>query len=410
MRWPLTGRPRTTAGPAARPPRRDLPVWDARRLVRRIHLVAGLTVGLLLVSAGLTGSVLVFREELDVLLHPELLRVEPGPERVPLDRVVAAARAAYPDERPSYIQLPRSPRATHEVVMTGEDPLQVYVDPYRGTVLGARRESETLPNLLFRWHTSLLAGETGEKVMGTAALLLLVLVASGVVVWWPGMRSGVRRFCEACMVKRCANWRRINFDLHRAVGIWSALFLTVTAVTGASLVFHDAFMAGLDRVTGSPPRPTPPVLTPVAGAEPLPLDDLVRQAGAAVGGVATYLTLPAKEGAPLTVRKKVPAELHPNGRNFIYLHPQTGEVLEVEDALRAPAGTRAYNVLYPVHIGRWGGLWSKIAYTLLGLSPLTLFASGCIMWWNRSGRRRVGREAAGYAAEARPGRGVARTA
>ncbi|HEX7119879.1 MAG TPA: PepSY-associated TM helix domain-containing protein [Longimicrobiales bacterium] len=395
----VRGRPRTSAGPAARPRRRELPVFDALRWIRRIHLLAGVSVGVLLVVAGLTGSALVYRAELDAWLHPELLRVEPGPSRVPLDSIVAVVRAAYPDERPRSLQLARAPNESHEVTFVGEDPLQVYVDPYTGRVLGARRESETLPNLLFEIHTTLLAGETGEKVMGTAALLLLVLVATGIVVWWPGLRGGARRIWEACVVRRCANWRRINFDLHRALGVWSTVFLTVMAVTGASLAFSGTFMAGLNWMTRSPPRPAAPVVEPVPGAAPLPVDTLVRLADAVVpDGIPTYITLPTAAGAPLVVRKKVPAELHPNGRNFIYLHPQTGEVREVEDALQAPAGTRAYNVLYPVHIGRWGGWASKLVYAGLGLSPVILFISGCLMWWSRSGRRLWGRGAERLAA------------
>lgn len=363
-----------------------------RKIIFQIHLYAGLIVGLLLTSAGVTGSVLVWKNEIDALLHPELLRVEPTGARLPIQQAVDAASRAYPGHRPSLVQMPRGPEESVEVNTAGPDELQVYVDPYRGTVLGARRPTETFANALFYWHTSLLAGETGETVMGTAALLLLVLVLSGLVVWWPG----VRRLADAVRVRWSAGWKRINFDVHRAGGFWGALFLTLVAVTGSSLVFHDAYMAGLDWITRSPPRPPPPVVSPAAGASPLPLDDLIERADRALpGGEVTYLTLPQEPGSPVVVRVKLPEELHPNGRNFVYLHPQEGTVVRVEHALTAPAGTRAYNVLYPLHIGRWGGVLSRVLYSLLGLLPLVLFVSGVLMWrnrtWGRSGRRRQGR-------------------
>lgn len=360
-----------------------------RKILFQIHLYAGLVVGLLLTSAGVTGSVLVWKNEIDALLHPELLRVEPAAARLPIQQVVAAAARAYPEHRPSLVQMPRGPEESVEVSTAGPDALQVYVDPYRGTVLGARGSTETFVNALFYWHTSLLAGETGERVMGTAALLLLVLVVSGLVVWWPG----VRRLADAVRVRWSAGWKRINFDVHRAGGFWGALFLTLVAVTGSSLVFHDAYMAGLDWITRSPPRPLAPVVSPVGGASPLPLDDLVRRANRALpGGEVTYLTLPQEPGSPVVVRKRLPEELHPNGRNFVYLHPAEGTVVRVEHALTAPAGTRAYNVLYPLHIGRWGGALSRVLYSALGLLPLVLFVSGVLMWrnrtWGRGGKRR----------------------
>lgn len=357
-----------------------------RKLIFQLHLYVGLVVGLLLVSAGLTGSVLVWKNEIDALLHPGLLRVEPAPAGLSLQEVVEVAERAYPDRPAARIQMARAPGESVEVTTAGADPLQVYVDPYRGTVLGSRRPTETFANALFYWHTSLLSGETGEMVMGTSALLLLVLVLSGLVVWWPGMR----RLADAVRVKWSANWKRVNYDLHRAGGFWSVLFLTLVAVTGSSLVFHDAYMAGLDWATRSPPRPAAPVVSEVPGAPALPLDGMVQRANAALpGGEVTYVVLPPTSTAPLIVRKKMPPELHPNGRNFVYLHPQTGEVLAVENALTAPAGTRAYNVLYPLHIGHWGGAVSRVLYSLLGLVPLLLFVSGFLMWRNRTRGKRT---------------------
>lgn len=374
---------------------------NVRRLILTLHLVLGLGVGLILVSAGLTGSVLVWRQEIDALLDPELLRADRGPARAPLQQVLETVKGAYPEVPIVQFRLPKSPESTIEVVGGGAEPLQIFVDPYRAEILGARGETETFVNALFHWHTSLLAGEAGKLVTGTAALLLLALVASGLVVWWPGLR----RLAQAVQVKWRANWKRRNFDLHRAGGFWTSLYLTVVAVTGSSLVFHDAYMAGLNRVTGSPPRAAAPAVTPLDGRAPLPLDTLVALAHQALpGGTVTVLSLPQRSTAPLVVRKKLEAELHPNGRSFVYLHPQTGEVLGLENALVAPVGTRAYNILYPIHIGRWGGTTSRVLYSLLGLVPLLLFVTGFLMWRNRTRGRRPG------AAGTRAGRAPRRTA
>lgn len=351
-----------------------------RTLLFNLHLYVGLSVGLVLVVVSLTGSALVFKEEIDAALHPELLRVQPGDERIALQEVVEAVRRAYPERPPSEIQMPRSPEGTYEVTTAGSDPLQVYVDPYRGTILGERRPTETLTNMLFDLHVALLAGMTGEWIVGIAALLLLVLALTGSVLWWPG----IQRLRDGLTIRRGANWKRVNFDVHRAGGMWSLVFLVVIAVTGASLIFHDQFAAGLNWLTRSPPPPHPPAVEMVPGVPPLPLDALVARANRALpGGEVSYLLFPSAPDAALTVRKHFDPELHPNGRSFIYLHSQTGDVLAVEHALRAPAGTRAYNVLYPIHIGRWGGITSKILYVVLGLAPVVLFVSGSLIWWNR---------------------------
>lgn len=358
--------------------------------IRRVHLLSGALSGLFLVVAGVTGSALVFQDPLDRLLHPELVSVTPSAERAPLDAILADVRRAYPGERPSHLRMPRSAGQSLEITMAGEAPLQVYVDPHTGRILGERLSTETLPNMLFTMHVNLFAGHAGEQVMGWAAVLLLVLVLTGIVVWWPGLRAGVEGVRKAVSVRRGASWRRLNFDLHRAVGFWSLGFLALTAVTGASLVFHDAFMAGLNAATGSPPRPEPPAASAAPAPRALPLERVEAAGARALGGTElTYLILPTEDGGAVTVRRRAPEELHPNGRSFAYVDPGSGEVLAVEDARSAPLGTRLYNVLYPLHIGHWGGAASRIAYFVLGLAPVALAISGALAWWNRSGRRKL---------------------
>lgn len=352
-----------------------------RKLIFDIHLWLGFTAGLLLVLAGLTGSLLVFDDEIDATLNPGLRRVAPAAGEAPLQRVVESVAAAYPEQPVSYIRMPRAAGQTYEITTAGADPLEVFADPYRGTILGARGKTDGLVNTLFDLHVHLLSGETGEQVMGVVGLLTVLLVLTGAVVWWPG----IRRWWSGFTVRWRANWKRVNFDVHRAGGIWSAAFLLLTASTGAALIFHDPFLAAANWITASSSPPPAPTVTPRPGEPWLPLDSLLRQADRALpGGTTTYVSFPGSAEAPLTVRKHFDAALHPNGRSFVYLDPWSGETLGVEKATLAPAGMRALNLLYPLHIGSYGGLPVRILYAVLGLSPLVLFVSGCLMWWNRT--------------------------
>ena len=69
-----------------------------RRVVFNLHLYIGLAAGLFLVLSGLTGSMIVFREEIEALLHPELMKTAVSGERVSLQAVLNVARQAYPDD------------------------------------------------------------------------------------------------------------------------------------------------------------------------------------------------------------------------------------------------------------------------------------------------------------------------
>jgi uncharacterized iron-regulated membrane protein len=355
--------------------------------VRRVHLLCAVCAGAVLAVAGVTGGALVFRRELDRALNPTLLRVEGSGARITVSTALAAARASFPSASVARVELPRAADEPFEIITNDADPLQVFVHPYAGTLLGARRQSESFTYQLFRLHTTLLAGKTGEVIVGFTGLMLVVMSLTGVMVWSSAVRRGRKAIFAAVATTRSGNWKRTNFDLHRAVGIWTALLLAMAGATGAALVFHDAAAGILDRITQSVPRPHAPQVTS-SETRPMSPDALLAIARAQVADLQPYYVIfPARPSAPAVVRGRVPGELHPNGRNFIYLNPGTGEVLELEAARRAPAGTRIYDTFYPIHIGRWGGLPVRVIYTVLGLTPLVLGITGFLAWWNRRGRR-----------------------
>ena len=104
------------------------------------------------------------------------------------------------------------------------------------------------------------------------------------------------------------------------------------------------------------------------------------------------------------VRGHVSGELHPNGRNFVYVDGITGAVLAAESSRRAPVGTRMYDKFYPIHIGKWGGWPVRVLYAGLGLTPLLLAVTGALAWWNRRGRRLSGERKADPSKAARRNR------
>ncbi|MDF2439588.1 MAG: hypothetical protein JWN98_572 [Abditibacteriota bacterium] len=186
------------------------------------------------------------------------------------------------------------------------------------------------------------------------------------------------------------NWKGRNYELHRVGGALACGGLIVIALTGTALVWATWFGETLSRATGQRSKVRP--RASLSATKVLSLDVLVQRADAAFsGGQLMRISFPAKVGAPLIVRKKMPGDLHPNGVNYIYLDPHSGRVLRVDAAARAAIDGRLMNARYPVHIGLWGGSLStltRIGHALLGLMPLALFISGLVLWWNRQQRAR----------------------
>lgn len=329
----------------------------------------------------------MFRESIDRRLAPGLLVVQPRFERAPLQPMLDAVARAHPASPLSRVRMPRLPDDTYEIWLGGElADRYVYADPYTGRVLGERGARSSLMGWLFFWHTRLLSGDAGERVIGILGALLFALAVSGIVLWWPRTRAALR---PSLTVETRRGATRTNFDLHRAAGFYASWLLLVEAVTGMSLVFHEAFQQGLNAVTRSAAGPAAPRARSDAALPALPIDTLLAIAGRAQpGGAISYIyTASAAPASTVRIRKRLPGELHQNGKSFVHLDPRTGKVLLVEDGRAAPLGGRLYSALYPIHTGSWPGFPTRLLVLLTGLAPALLAATGVGIWWRR--RRRM---------------------
>ncbi|PTQ82057.1 putative iron-regulated membrane protein [Nitrosospira multiformis] len=353
-----------------------------RRVVFNIHLYIGLAAGLFLILSGLTGSMVVFRDEIEALTHPELMETAVGEEHVPVQAVLDAVKRAYPEDKLLYLRMPRTPQETYLFKMNSAHDLFVYADPYSGEVLGAHRQKETFMGWIALVHTELLVGELGKNILGVSALLLICLCGTGLFLWWPP--NGIRNISRGFKIGWTGPWKKFIFDVHRAFGAYTIIFLIIVAFTGVSLVFNKAVAELINSLTASAPRPSPPNSRVNEAVDSMSsLDALLYHADRILPAPTTWITFPQTPQAPLVVRKRTTGEFHPNGRSFVYFDQYSGDVLLVENASNAPLGARIFNTFYPIHTGVIGGLATRMLQVVMGFVPLFLFATGYMMWRNR---------------------------
>lgn len=351
-----------------------------RQLALSTHRYLGILVGLILVLIGLTGSFLVFHKEIDHFLNPHLFHVIPQGERIPVQSALDTVRSAYPDLTLSYIDLPQKIDSVYKIAMSSknDESLFFYLNPYTGDILGSQQWGRTLTTFIYDLHYKLLAGEIGMKVVGTCGILLLLLSITGIILW-PGWKKLISGF----KIRWNSPSRLINYDLHKVSGILSAIFLIIIAFTGTAIIFHTEFENTVYSITQTP---HPPELTSkvVKNKPVMPIDAILKKADAALPGAkTTFISLPSQPEKIIQVRKKFPQEITPNGNSRIYLDQYTGQVLRVENALKTPLATKIVNLLFPLHIGNYGGIGTRIIHVLIGLSPAFLFLTGLVLWRQR---------------------------
>ena len=217
-----------------------------RRAIFQVHLWSGIGIGLYVFMVSVTGSVLVYRNELYRATTRDPIIVTASGPRLTDEQLTRAAIGAYPGYAVVNISRAQNPdQAVGISLKNGTDLEDRLFNPYTGQDLG-----DSVPlgfwlvSKLLELHDDLLAGSRGRTINGVAALLVVVLACTGFVVWWPGIRTWRR----SLTVRRHVGWRRFTWDLHSMLGFWSLGFILLFAVSGAYLGNPQPFQDLADRL------------------------------------------------------------------------------------------------------------------------------------------------------------------
>jgi uncharacterized iron-regulated membrane protein len=227
-----------------------------------------------LIVAGVTGCLLAWNHQLEAVISPELFRASPGtPAARALDPLALRDRVAtlYPNASIAYAPLKVEPG--HSVWMFLEartDPAtgtttplpndQVFVNPYTGELLGQRKWGDlsqgrkNLMPFVYRLHYTLALGVVGTYAFGIVALLWTIDCFVGAYLSFPARvrsqaasppkapgKSWLARWWPSWKVRRRGGNYKVNFDLHRASGLWIWAMLFVIAWSGVAFNLREVY-------------------------------------------------------------------------------------------------------------------------------------------------------------------------
>jgi uncharacterized iron-regulated membrane protein len=342
----------------------------------QLHSWLGLIAGLGLLVIGVTGSLLVFRDQLDGIFAAKLMCVEPTKEgRLSWDRLLTAAQQAWPGYEVTGFG-PRTDPHLADLVYVKKRGSHEFragtLNPYTGAALSSpMNPSETFTGILLELHYTWFAEHVGMLTTGIFAVLLCLLGVTGVWMY--------RGFWKSFFTLRWGRSARIFFsDLHKMVGISSVGFNLILGFTGAywnlthvaedGLGHHDAEE---DKVTGR------------LYADTISIEALAATATKQIPGFeARWVSFPTKAGEDLTLWGKVPATFPLSGDygSSVAFDPQTGAVKTTTDLRQAGVWMKFTDTFTALHFGTFGGLPIKILWVLGGLAPGILATSGFLIW------------------------------
>jgi len=393
-------------------------------LAWRWHFYAGLFVAPFMILLALTGIIYLFKPQLDPLMYDHLLNVSPGHHRLSADTQLQRVQATYPQGHISQYLPPINPeRSGQFVIHDGGRELNVFINPYNGEVLGEQDAKLNLQAVARALHGELMIGTLGDRLIELAAGWGVVLVISGLYLWWPRGQSAAGILWPRLSRRGRVLWR----DLHAVTGFWGAallLFMLLSGMTWTGFwgkqyaelwnqfpaaMWMDVPASDLEaRTLNTATRQTVPwamenTPMPTSGAHAEHMAHAGHSAGPAAPGVTLQqvfetatarkvepgysITLPTTAEGVFTI-----AVFADDPRNDATLHVDqyTGEVLADVRWQHYPTVARVTEMGVMLHEGKMFGSLNQIAILLVCLMILLSSISGLVIWWKRRPQGRWG--------------------
>lgn len=381
------------------------------RAAWRWHFYAGIYVIPFLITLATTGMMMMWIAFIDGR-DGERTAVVPQETVMAVSVQATAALGAVADGALIQYVAPRDKDLAAIFRVDSDDgAMTVVVDPYTATVLDIFPRRSGLYDLMDTIHGTILLGVTGDRMIEVAASLGLILVATGLYLWWP--RGGAKTLLKPNLAAR---GRGLWKSLHSVVGFWSAAMLVVFLISGLSWAGvwgskmvqawssfpADKWGAPLSDVPhgsmNDGPKDVPWVLeqTPMpasgslAGAEGLKAGvavtlDTIDALARSIGFDARYqLNLPSGDTGVWTMSRDSmnTDSANPMSDRTVHIDQYSGKILaDVRFADYSLMG-KAMAVGIAFHMGTIG-LPIVLLNSVFCLSVMFLCVSGVVLWFKR---------------------------
>ncbi len=394
-----------------------------KKITGWLHLWLGLISGIIVFIVSLTGCIHVF--------HEEILKVFPRPKQAVEEFTIPAngrpllmpseiVRRVEKQQHGNNVKIQpfmmRYLREKGSILLSGEtekDRTWYTVDPYTGEVLVEKREtlsgtflvkdgkvqSENL--LKFDFFRFILDGhmylwlpvKIGSFLVRYGTLVFLVLLVSGLILWWPKNKAAAKQRYWFRW-KKSTKWRRKNYDLHNISGFYMFLILFIVGLTGAIMglewlgeSMHWVFSGGEKEVKMESVLPKDPSKIPDFNST---LDFVLKQEEQKhpeANTYSMYWSYPSKNIETSVIR--VVAYLKPKNKTSIYDRYST-KLIGLENHEEEGLAHEMEELYLPIHEGSIGGLPTKILAFIASLIAATLPVTGIYIWWGRRKKQKSG--------------------
>ncbi len=390
--------------------------FNLREAMNFVHRWTGLAIALFLVIVGLTGSILTFRSQVDALFNPGLhVKPAPGQQVLSLATLAQRAEAEQPHGRLGFFTVEKDQAIFHLTPRTNPATGQPYkgeefhlaLNPYTGEGLHCGPESNpgracwNVTDFVYSLHTSLTTGTTfGWNFVGAVALIWTIDCFVAFVLTFPrGSGPFWIRWKQAWRVKWRASFTRVNFDLHRASGLWLWPLLFIFAWSSVMLGLRDVYDPVMKHIF--PYITTKEEITARMAPQPVEHPKLSWLEAEGIGArlmseqaASHHFTVerpygmgyvPAYGSYIYGVRSSVDLRAH-GWDTSVSIDGNTGQLRSFDMPRGQHLGNTISTLLWGIHYADLRD-WTpfRILICLFGVLLTVLASTGVIIWWRKRG-------------------------
>ena len=371
-----------------------------KKVFRNIHLWLSVPFGLIITLICFSGTMLVFENEVMELCHRDLYYVRKVKARtIPMDELMAKVSGILPDSVSiTGISISSDPERTYQVSLSKPHRASLSVDQYTGEVKGRSGRTPFFLAMfkLHRWLLDSMKPDggifVGKVVVGTSTLMFVFVLISGIVIWWPRTKRVLKNSLKITVGK---GWRRFWYDLHVVGGMYTLVLLLAMAITGLTWSF-SWYRTGFYKVLGVELSKQPHSknkensransvyghtegqrLTLYANWEKV-YDKLKTHN-------PDYKQITFSKGTATVSFNRLGNQRAADRYTF---NPHNGEIIGTTFYEDTDKVSKIRGWIYSVHVGNWGGLFTRILTFIAALIGCTLPLTGYYLWLRRLRQRR----------------------
>lgn len=382
--------------------------WSAK-----LHLWFGLSVGIIVFIVSLTGTMYVFKDEIqnqlrkdDIFLKAETLSERPISIEILKEKVSQELSEKFPI---SSVEIPLDKNKSYKFLYYEKnkeawnyfDEVRinklVYVNPYTGEILGVYNEKYDLFPILKSIHWSLLLkADWGKYVVGIPVVLFIIMLITGIILWWPKNKKA-RKTRFSFDWKNVKTWKRKNYDLHNVLGFYASFFALIMSLSGIYFAYpwvknvFNFTLSGSSELPKEKEIKSPDSLLIKNEA----VFDLTSAETRKLYQNASSFRIPLngknKKGKEL---KNIPVTVYGKDgrysvRNQLVFDKYSGKILSDKPHQSLTNAEKYAHANYDIHTGSYFGLFGKIIWFLAGLICTSLPVTGFLIWWGKQKKKNI---------------------